>query len=151
MCDRKAARLLTVGLGPLWPRRGIVIADAGYESDALTEHLASHPGWRLRIVKRPRPSFEIVGPNRIVERTFAWLGRHRRLSKDHEFRVQTPETFITAAACTLMLERSAPSFQRALDAGCGEGRFCRMMKAHRVEVCGLDPTEALLKVQRATS
>ena len=47
--------------------------------------------------------------NWIVERTFAWLGRHRRLSKDYEFRVQTSETLITIAACALMLKRLAPS------------------------------------------
>jgi len=109
MSDRKAARALTAGLAPLWPRVRIVIADAGYESGALTEHLADHPGWELRIIKRPRPGFEIVGRNWIVERTFAWLGRHRRLSKDYEFRVQTSEALITIAACSLMLKRIAPS------------------------------------------
>jgi len=82
-----------------------VIADAGYQSAALTEHLADHPGWELRIIKRPRPGFEIVGPNWIVERTFAWLGRHRRLSKDYEFRVQRSEALITIAASALMLKR----------------------------------------------
>jgi putative transposase len=50
-----------------------------------------------------------VGPNWIVERTFAWLGRHRRLSKDCEFRIQTSEALVTVAACSLMLKRIAPS------------------------------------------
>ena len=71
MSDRRAARLLTAGLVPLWPRVRTVIADAGYESAALVQHLVEHAGWELRIIKRPRPSFEIVGPNWIVERTFA--------------------------------------------------------------------------------
>ncbi|EYD75947.1 Mobile element protein [Rubellimicrobium mesophilum DSM 19309] len=44
-----------------------------------------------------------------MERTFAWLGRHRRLSKDYEFRVQSSEALITIAACALMLKRLAPS------------------------------------------
>ena len=109
MSDRRAARALTAGLAPLWPRIRTVIADAGHESSALTEHLAEHCGWELRIIKRPRPGFEIVGPNWIVERTFAWLGRHRRFSKDYEFRVQTSEALITVAACALMLTRIAPS------------------------------------------
>ena len=109
MSDRRAARLLTAGLAPLWPRIRTVIADAGYESGALAQHLVEHTGWELRIIKRPRPAFEIVGPNWIVERTFAWLGRHRRLSKDYEFRVQTSEELITIAACTLILKRLAPS------------------------------------------
>jgi putative transposase len=109
MSDRKAARLLTAGLAPLWPRIRTVVADAGYESAALAQHLAEYAGWELRIIKRPRPGFEIVGPNWIVERTFAWLGRHRRLSKDYELRVQTSEALITIAACTLMLRRLAPN------------------------------------------
>ena len=92
MSDRRAARYLTGGLRPLWPRIRTVIADAGYESGALAQHLEDLNGWTLRIIKRPRPGFEIVGPNWIVERTFAWLGRHRWLSKDYEVRVQTSET-----------------------------------------------------------
>ncbi len=109
MFDRRAARALTAGLAPLWPRIREVIADAGYESAALAQHLAENAGWELRIIKRPRPGFEIVGPNWIVERTFAWLGRHRRLSKVCEFRIQTSEALITIAACSLMLKRIAPS------------------------------------------
>ncbi len=109
MSDRRAARSLAVGLAPLWPRIRTVIADAGYQSGALTEHLDDQAGWELRIIRRPRPGFEIVGPNWIVERTFAWLGRHRRLSKDYEVRVQSSEALITIAACALMPKRLAPS------------------------------------------
>ena len=109
MSDRKTARFLTAGLPPLWPRIRTVIADAGYQSEALAQHLGDQAGWELCIIKRPRPGFEIVGPNWIVERTFAWLGRHRRLSKDYEFRVQTSKALITVAACALMLKRLAPN------------------------------------------
>jgi SAM-dependent methyltransferase len=49
----------------------------------------------------------------------------------------------------VMLERvSARQFERALDVGCGEGRFCRMLKARRIPVVGIDPTEALLAQAR---
>jgi len=45
----------------------------------------------------------------------------------------------------VMLERaSARQFARALDVGCGEGRFCRMLKARHIPVVGIDPTQALL-------
>jgi SAM-dependent methyltransferase len=45
----------------------------------------------------------------------------------------------------LMLERvSAQRFGRALDVGCGEGRFCRMLQARGIPVVGIDPTEELL-------
>jgi hypothetical protein len=65
------SRFLAAGLASLWPRIRTVIADAGYESGALAQHLDDEAGWELRIIKRPRPGFEIVGPNWIVERTFA--------------------------------------------------------------------------------
>ncbi len=68
-----------------------------------------HAGWELRIIKRPRPGFGSVGPNWIVERSFAWLGRPRRLSKDYEFRIQSSEALITFAAYALMLKRIAPN------------------------------------------
>jgi SAM-dependent methyltransferase len=49
----------------------------------------------------------------------------------------------------IMLERaSARRFKRALDVGCGEGRFCRMLQARDIPVVGIDPTEALLAEAR---
>jgi putative transposase len=44
----------------------------------------------------------------IVERSFAWLGRNRRFSKDYEYKVQTSETLIDVAATSLMLNRIVP-------------------------------------------
>jgi SAM-dependent methyltransferase len=50
----------------------------------------------------------------------------------------------------VMLPRAlAPSPKKALGAGCGEGRFCRMLKLHGIEVTGIDPTPALLAAARA--
>jgi transposase len=46
--------------------------------------------------------------NWIVERSFAWLGRNRRLSKDYEYRLPTSETMIDLASIRLMLNRIAP-------------------------------------------
>ena len=108
MSDRRAARGLTAGLSPLWPKVHTVIADAGYESKGLAQDLRDRNGWRLVIVKRREQAFRIAGLNWIVERSFAWLGRHRRMSKDYEYRVQTSETFITIAACAQMIQRIAP-------------------------------------------
>jgi putative transposase len=44
----------------------------------------------------------------IVERSFAWLGRNRRLSKDYEYQVRTSGTNIDLASIRLMLNRIAP-------------------------------------------
>jgi putative transposase len=65
-------------------------------------------GWRLQIVKRRQRAFKITGLTWIVERTFAWLGRSRRLSKDYEYRLQTSEAMLGIAAIRLMLNRLAP-------------------------------------------
>ena len=109
MSDRRAARALTAGLSPLWPRIDTVIADAGYESKKLARLLKASAGWRLEIVKRKKRAFKIAGLNWIVERSFGWLGRQRRLSKDYEYRVQSSEALITIASCARMLRRLAPT------------------------------------------
>ena len=58
-------------------------------------------------MRRHERAFKITGLTWIVERTFAWLGRNRRLSKDYEYKVQTSETLIGIAATRLMLSRLA--------------------------------------------
>ena len=105
--DRKAAGLLLGGLRPLFPNIRTVIADAGHESRKLTRQLLNQDGWRLQIVKRRQRAFKITGLTWIVERSFARLGRNRRLSKDYEYSVQTSETLIDIAATRLILNRLA--------------------------------------------
>ena len=103
--DRRAGARLLAGLGPLFPRIRTVIADAGHESRKLARELLREYGWKLQIVKRRERAFKITGLTWIVERSFAWLGRNRRLSKDYEYLVQTSETMINIAATRLMLNR----------------------------------------------
>jgi putative transposase len=103
--DRRAGARLLAGLGPLFPRIHTVIADAGHESRKLARELLRDNGWKLQIVKRRQRAFKITGLTWIVERTFAWLGRNRRMSKDYEYAVQTSETMIDVAAIRLMLNR----------------------------------------------
>ena len=57
------------------------------------------------IVKRGQRAFKITGLIWIVERSFAWLGRNRRMSKDYEYTVQTSEAMIDLATIRLMLNR----------------------------------------------
>ena len=84
-----------------------MIADAGHESRKLARELMRQDGWKLQIVKRRQRAFKITGLTWIVERSFAWLGRNRRLSKDYEYRVQTSELMMHVAATRLMLNRVA--------------------------------------------
>ncbi len=105
--DRKAAALLLGGLRPLFPNIRTVIADAGHQSRKLARHLLCQDGWKLQIVKRRQRAFKITGLTWIVERSFAWLGRNRRLNNDYEYCVQSSETLIEIAATRLMLDRLA--------------------------------------------
>jgi transposase len=62
----------------------------------------------LQIVARRNPhAFEVLPRRWVVERTFAWLGRNRRLSKDYERLCETTETWISLAMTRLMLRRLA--------------------------------------------
>jgi transposase len=96
------------GLGPIFPTIKTVVADAGHQSHKLAR-LIKAEGYELRIVKRRKRAFEVVGLTWIVERTFAWIGRYRRTSKDYEHRVQTSETLIDLIAIRLMLNRLTKS------------------------------------------
>ena len=108
MSDRHAAAGLLGGLGPIFPTIKTIIADAGHQSRKL-RRLIEAEGYELRIVKRRKRAFEVVGLTWIVERTFAWIGRYRRMSKDYEQRVQTSETLIDLIAIRLMLNRLTKS------------------------------------------
>ncbi len=55
------------------------------------------------------PRFEVVPRRWVVKRTFAWLGRNRRLARDDERMVQTTETLLEIAMIRLMLRRLAPA------------------------------------------
>jgi putative transposase len=105
--DQRAGGRLLAGLRPLFPAIRTVMADAGHRSRKLARELMRRDGWRLVTVKRRERAF-IVGLTWIVERSFAWLGRDRRLSKDYEYKVRTSETMIDVAAIRLMLNRLTP-------------------------------------------
>lgn len=83
-------------------------ADAGYQG-SLVLWVAQTLGWCLDIIKRPpQASGFVLLPKRwIVERTFAWLTRHRRLARDFEKLPETSEAFIYLALIRIMLKRLA--------------------------------------------
>jgi putative transposase len=84
------------------------MADADHQSRKLARVLRRHEGWELVITKRGQRAFKVKGLTWIVERSLAWLGRNRRLSKDYEYRVQTSEALIDVASIRVMLGRLAP-------------------------------------------
>ncbi len=108
--DRDGAKLVIDKLTGRFPRMRLVWADAGY-AGKLIEWVWALTGWALEIVKRPRDShhFQVLPRRWVVERTFAWLSRCRRLSKDYEALSDTTEVWTHIAMIHLMLRRLAPT------------------------------------------
>jgi putative transposase len=87
-----------------------LFADSKYHNYALYEWVEDNAPWELVIVRRPEGEQGWVDlPLRwTVERTFAWLGKCRRLSKDREKSVRSSEAFVKLAMIHLMLNRLEP-------------------------------------------
>lgn len=90
-------------------RLELVWLDEGYQNNLMHLLVAYQLGILLEIVPKPaRQKGFVPLPRRwVVERTFAWLGRYRRLSKDYEFEPQSSESMIYLAMSNLMLRRLA--------------------------------------------
>ena len=82
----------------------------GAYAGRLERFAAGLGGWLLSIVKRGDAArgFVVLPKRWVVERTFAWLGRYRRLSKDYEEQPRNSETMIRLAMINLMLHRLRP-------------------------------------------
>jgi putative transposase len=89
----------------------LIWADQAYAGELLTWVWTLRPRRKvwLEIVKRPKgvQGFQVLPWRWIVERTFGWLGRYRRLSKDYEYLTQSSEAMIRAAMIHLMVRRLA--------------------------------------------
>src|SRR5258708_2238569 len=92
-----------------------MFADTKYHNFVLYEWVEENASWKLNIVRRPEGAEGWVKlPIRwTVERTFAWLGKCRRLSKDRERSVLSSEAFIKLAMIRLMLDRLQPKGNEA--------------------------------------
>lgn len=119
--DRDGAGLVLPGITTRFPRLTHLWVDAGYTGTAVA-HLAQAQGLTVQVVRKRRrwfrvpadqelpplpKGFEILPRRWVVERTFAWMGRWRRLSKDYEGLPATEEAWIHLAMSMLMLARLA--------------------------------------------
>ena len=110
--DRDGAKLVLPILLQRFGWLRCIFVDGGYAGTLVTwvRQLLPRRGLRLEVVKRPDKDlhrFKILPKRWIVERTFGWLSKFRRLSKDYEFRTENSETMILIAATRLMLARLA--------------------------------------------
>jgi putative transposase len=106
--DWDGAKEVVRRCGGLLPRLARVWADAAYK--AFAEWAAQHCRWVLDLVsKRPgQTTFEVQKWRWIVERTFGWFGRYRRLSKDYEHNPQSSEAWIYIAMIHRMARYDLP-------------------------------------------
>lgn len=104
--DRDGARLLLNKALAVYGRIQHLWADGGY-AGALVQWTRQVWGCVLEIVKRSdRVAKFVVLPRRwVVERTFGWLGRYRRLNRSYERRTDVAEAMVYLAMCRLMLSR----------------------------------------------
>jgi putative transposase len=114
--DAQAAKTLFARLGgqPTSQIRRLY-ADNKYHNYSLYEWVEKNSDWELSIVRRPKGQTGWVKlPIRwTVERTFAWLGKCRRLSKDRERTVESSEAFVRISMIQLMLNRLHPKDNEA--------------------------------------
>ena len=95
------------------PRLEVVWADNKYHNYGLYDWLSRQRSirWRLEIVRRPHGAkgFVLLPKRWVVERTFSWLGRWRRLSRDYEHHTSSSECMVRIASLGRMLRRLAPA------------------------------------------
>ena len=124
--DYRGGKLLLAPLKEVFPRLKLIWADSGYNKEGFCEWVKATLGWDVEIVQHPwsglrgvwapkdavidwekiRPSGFHVLPHRwIVERTFAWLNRCRRLAKDWENLNHKALAFLRLASIRLMLRK----------------------------------------------
>ena len=92
-----------------FPWLELIWADGGYNARQVDAALARVPLLRMEIVKRSddMKGFVILPRRWVVERTFSWFGRNRRLARDFENLAETLATFVTLASNQLALRRLA--------------------------------------------
>jgi putative transposase len=109
--DRDGAQTLFGKIRGTFTRLQKVWADGAYAGPKLGDWVKANCPWVLEIVKRSDDvkGFVVIPKRWVVERTFSWLGRNRRLSKDYERLIESSEAFVYIASIRLMTKRLARS------------------------------------------
>lgn len=107
--NRDGAPTVLKSIHHRWPWLRHVFADRGYGGPKLRCALEKLGRWTIEIVKRSDKAkgFEVLPRRRVVERTFAWLGRCRRLAKDWESSIASAEAWATIAHIRIVTRRLA--------------------------------------------
>jgi transposase len=83
--------------------------DGGYSGDKLKQALTGNGDWTIEVVRRcdDQKGFKVLPRRWVVERTFAWLGRSRRLAKDWEKSIQSSTAWTLIAHIRILMRRLA--------------------------------------------
>jgi Transposase and inactivated derivatives len=109
--DRDGAPAVLASIRSRWPWLRHVFADGGYAGDKLRDALEGQGDWTLEIIKRSDTAkgFEVLPRRWVVERTFAWLNRNRRLAKDFEKTIASATAWLLVASVQIVIRRLATS------------------------------------------
>ena len=107
--DNHGAVPLLAALRRTFPRLRYVVADRVYRGKKLRKAVAAFGRWRIEIVTRKKRTGTFVPEQKrwVIERTFAWIGRNRRLAKDFERSIASAEAWFFIASVKLLARRLA--------------------------------------------
>jgi transposase len=106
--DRAGAKLLVIKLFNLFDTLTIMWADSGYDGNPLAAWIRAVAAITVEVVRRTSPhSFQVVRRRWVIERTFGWLMRYRRLARDYERRTGNHEAMVYWATVLIMTKRLA--------------------------------------------
>ena len=106
--DKAGAKLLAASLAATFATLKLMWADACYGGNPLREFMSKTAGITIEVVKRTSPhSFQVIRRRWVVERTFGWLMRYRRLCRDYEKLPENHEAMIYWATVLIMTKRLA--------------------------------------------
>ena len=114
--DRDAARPLLWNLHRTCHRIRLIWADAGYTGKLIAWAAAMKMTMQI-VAKRDPHAFEILPRRWVVERTFAWISKHRRTVRDYEYLTASHEAMILWAMIALMTRRLAQANDLSTDLG----------------------------------
>jgi transposase len=105
--DRDGAPQVLASIRASFPWLRHVFADGGYAGEKLETALKGKGDWTLEIIKRSDTAqgFVLLPRRWVVERTFAWFGRNRRLAKDFETTIESSTAWLLLASVQLMTRR----------------------------------------------
>ena len=86
-------------------RLEVIWVDQGYRGENFATVVKQLCDAKVEVMGQPKGKFEIHPKRWVVERTFGWLNRYRRLSKDFETHIENSESMIYGAMIRLMLKR----------------------------------------------